>query len=588
MWDRNDADYDYKACECGWVDKSQSFDKTVSRINQKLLLTGNCTINIDGVSEYDSVESIKFGEYDLGSDLSLLRISDALKADVTNHGKQTVIITVTDSDGAVHEIHVPVTFITAEISSAEEFKKIQPSSAQKGIYGYYVLTNDISDNSLASSAYADDWEETTGFFATLDGQGHTISAAANGGKGIFGILRGATIKNLTIRDNYRSAYQNYALLAKASFNSTIENVTFTYVAGKTNSNLGDGYGWLSCAAFENNTLINVTVNDTQGYGSLFGYKFTGNVFINVVIQGEFIEMGHTAEGESISYDAVTKGKQVTLAGRQDFILDGKDVSVIDIGEYGDAEILSITTSTGYELYTLSSDSVDDVFKTAKHAHGEQNLIVKISRGGEIIVVTVPVTVITKVIYTMADLQTYVKHKATDTDDINGYYVLGNNVTYTETGFTAVTASGGWSSSKAFKGTFDGRGFTITTNSSGAMYGLFGTLNGATIKNVTVTDVWSGGAVIARNAYNTTFDNVKIVISNGNVLSGAADNTPIIGNTMQKCTLANVDITSSKDIVYVFATQNENVFTDVTITANVTGGFAESSPEYPTGVELKSN
>ena len=607
-WDKTDSYYDYKVCECGVKDESTAFDKTVSLINQKILLTGTVyAIKLSGISDYASVESITLGEYDLKNDINALDISAALKADTANHGKQTLTVTVKDEQDESHEILVPVTLITKEIASVDDFKSIQPSSANKGVYGYYVLKSDISDTLLAGSAYADDWEETTGFFGTFDGQGHVIDTAANDAKGIFGILRSATIKNVTIKDNWRSAWANGcgALLAKACFNSTLENVTFTFVKGNTQAKVGNGYGWISYAEFSGNTLKNVTVNDTQGYGSLFGYKFVNNVFDNVKINGTYTEMGHTADvkdengeiietGKSVTYDDVTKAdavEKVTLEGRQDFVLDGKN-SEIDLGEYADCEILSIITSTGYELYSLSSSVADEVFKAAKQAHGEQNFIITVSRDGVIIEVTVPVTVITKVITTMSDLQSSVKHTA-GADNIYGYYVLGNDVSYTEEGFKAVAASAGWSSDNAFRGTLDGRSKTITVNSSAAAYGLFGTLNGAIIKNVTIKDVWNKGSytpLISRNAYGTTFENVSIVVSGGGKMSGETDNTSFVGNTMQKCVWKNCKITSSVEIVNVFASQSNNNFSGgLEITATVTGGFSSSVTldNLPVGVTVKT-
>lgn len=599
-WLTDDSLRDYKACECGAIDKTVYFNKKVNLINQKLLMTNSSfALNIKGVSEYASVESIKLGKYDLGKDLTSLAISPKLKADTESHGNQTITVVLKDSAGDEHEILVPVTLITKEVANADDFKSIQPSSGVKGVYGYYVLTKDFSDNGLAGNAYADDWEETTGFFGTFDGQGHTISTAANGGSGIFGILRGATIKNVIIKDNWRSAYANYALLAKACLDSTLENVTFTLGAGNAQAAVGVGYGWLCYAEFSGNTLIDVTVNDTKGYGSLFGYKFANNVFDNVQINGTYTEMGHTEDvkdtdgnvietGKSVAYEDVNQAeavKKITLEGRQDFVLDGT-ASLIDLDNYGDGEVLSIKTSTGYELYSLYSNDADEVFKAAKQAHGEQNIIVTVLRDGKKIEVIVPVTVITKEISTMSELQSAVKCVGVD---IYGYYALGKDVSYTEDGFEAVQASGGWASDKAFRGTLDGRTYTITTDSSAAAYGLFGTLNGSTIKNVTIKDAKSNTPyrpLLARNAYNTTFDGVTIEVLDGTKLTGTADNTPIVGNTMQKCVWKNCKITSSVEIENVFANQSNNDFSGgLDIIATVTGGFSitVTLDELPEGV-----
>lgn len=595
-WDTSDEKYDYKKCAtegCDALDKTQSYKKSVYALNQELWMTQTTfSISLEGCDEYENVVGIKLGEYDLGKDIDALSIPEALKSDTQSHGRQKIEVTVKCADNSEHVVAVPVTLITKAIASADDFKALQITADNKAVYGYYVMTSDI--NLVGANGTYYDWEATTGFFGTLDGAGHTISAAANGnGNGILSIVRSATIKNVTIKDNWRSGI-NCALLAKGTFNSLLKNVTFTWAAGNAHTEVGSGWGWICYAEFSNNTLKNVTVNDSQGYGSLFGNKFNGNVFDNVVINGTYTEMGRTGEGVSVGYDDVTKAdavEKVVLEGRQDFILEGGTVSALDLGRYADATVVSVRTSTGFELNGLSSSLATEAFKAAKQSHGEQNfIVVAVTEEGKTVEITVPVTVITKAISTMAELQDAVKH-TTGKDDIYGYYTLANDVAWTEEGFTAVEASGGWSGDKAFRGTLDGRGHTITTNSSQKSYGLFGTINGATIKNVTITDVrYSGGEntpILARNAYNMTLENVQIAIVGGNNASaGTADNTPLVGNTMQKCVLKNVTFTSSVSLVNVFANQSGNTFENVTITATVTGGFSEGAAETPEGVTIR--
>ena len=600
LWDTTNANYDYKACECGAIDTTQAFDKSVSLINQEVLLTDSApALNISGV-EYASIVSIKLGDYDFGTDPAALVISEEFKADTKNHGKQTVVITAKDANEAEHAISVPVTFITKTIASAADFKSIQPTSAVKGVWGYYVLTADISDTSFASSSYVGDWEETTGFFGTLDGAGHTISTAANGAGGLFGILRSATIKNLTVKDIWRSAWASggASLLAKACFNSTLENVTFTYVAGNTSATLGNGHGWICISEFSGNLLKNVTVNDTQGYGSLFGYKFYNNVFDNVTINGTYKEMGHTApvvdeEGneveaaKSVTYDEVAKAEavemeKVTLETRQDFVLEGA-VSTLDLGDYNDATVVAIKTSTGYELYGLSSDVATSTFKAAKEFHGEQNIIVTVKTAdGKLLEVTVPVTVITKAISTMADLQTAVKHMGAD---LYGYYILANNVAYTEEGYVGKNASYAWNAGTGFKGTLDGRGYTITMAGNNTQHGIFGTLHGATIKNVHITNMWYNGygaATLGYTAYNTTFENVTMTIY-GNTISDIGSSVgAVVGAETGGCTWKDVTINVDKAQGTLFKTINKDnkmdTFENVTVNGTITQFCDKGTPD----------
>lgn len=568
---------------------------------KKIVMSGSSFALSLANYDYDGVVSIKLGNYDLGTNPAALNVSDALKADTKNHGEKEVVVTLTKS-GKNFTVTLPVLLVTKEIASADDFKSIQPSAANKGVYGYYVLTGDFRDTSLNSwsadqTPYIKDFDKTAGFFGTFDGQGNTITSAGNGLTGIFGLLRSATIKNAKFVDIYRSLGKGCSFISRACYNTIFENVTFECsYTDKTQTSVGDGYGWISASEFSGNTLKNVTVNDKQGYSSLFGYKFYNNTFENVTINGTYEEMGHTADvkdeggvieaGKSVSYDDVQKiqSETATLETRQDFVLDGK-WDILDLGIYNGLEILSVTAGDGTALSGISPVSAKKVL-TDKSKHGEQNFTVTVLKAdGTKAVITVPVTVITKEISSMSELQEATKAVDATTNKY-GYYVLINNVSHNDAGFSSVDAVGNWSSGAAFRGILDGKGYFVTVNSSAKAYGIFGTLNGATVKNVTINDVWNNGGyrpLIARNAYETKFENVNIVISGGGKVAGTADNTPIIGNTMQKCVWRNSSIKSSVEIVNVFATQTNNTFENVNIDANVTGGFSVTTPAYPDGV-----
>ena len=564
---------------------------------KKIVMSGSSFALSLANYDYDSVVSIKLGNYDLGTNPAALNVSDELKADTKNHGEKEVVVTLTKS-GKNFTVTLPVLLVTKEIASADDFKSIQPSAANKGVYGYYVLTDDFRDTSLNSwsadqTPYIKDYDKTAGFFGTFDGQGNTITSAGNGTTGIFGLLRSATIKNAKFVDIYRSLGQGCSFIARACYNTIFENVTAecSYTE-KTQTLVGNGYGWISASEFSGNTLKNVTVNDKRGYSSLFGYKFYNNTFENVTINGTYAEIGHTAANAAVLYDEVpqVQPETTTLETRQDFVLDGK-WDILDLGIYNGLEILSVTAGDGTALSGISPVSAKKVL-TDKSKHGEQNFTVTVLKAdGTKAVITVPVTVVTKEITTMADLQSTVKH--TDgADDIYGYYVLGNDVSYTEDGFIAKAASAGWSGAKAFRGTLDGRTKTVTMKSSAAAYGLFGTINGATIKNVTFVDEdnqIAGRSVIAYNAYSLTMENVVISIVGGSAtnasypVNGENGKTPIFAYTVSGSIFKNVTITSTIDIVNVFATQTNNTFENVNIDANVTGGFSVTTAAYPDGV-----
>ena len=288
-------------------------------------------------------------------------------------------------------------------------------------------------------------------------------------------------------------------------------------------------------------------------------------------------------------DSATFNKTVSLKN-QEIVLSGTEFSLKLDGISAYESVVSIT----YGDYKLGNNPdslyIGEGFKEDTQKHGEQTLTVTVKGSDEEEhEVAVSVLFITKEIKTMAELQNAVK-VVNDKESKYGYYILGNDVAYTEADFTPVAAKGNEMGGSAFRGVLDGRTHTITVNSSKAAYGLFGTLNGATIKNVTIKDAWNNNSycpMLARNAYNTAFENVTINIVGGKKVEGAKDSTPFVGNTMQNCVWKDVNIISSVEIVNVFAIQSDNTFERVTIKANVTGGFSIDSKDFPSGITAEN-
>lgn len=234
-WVKDDSAYDYKICECGEQDDTV-FDKTVSETNQKLLMSGTeFSLNLDGVSEYASVESVKFGDTNLGNDITALSVNGTLK-DVMNHGEQTFIVTVKGDDGESHKISVSVVLVTKEISSLADFL----ASCRyycTDIYGYYVLTKDISYTEgfgSAAAAATRAWDgDKKGFKGTFDGQGHTITWKNGFSHGAFGALYGATIKNVTFAHAWYNGDWGGTAVAFSATDTTFENVKITIACNPT-------------------------------------------------------------------------------------------------------------------------------------------------------------------------------------------------------------------------------------------------------------------------------------------------------------------------------------------------------------------
>jgi len=155
------------------------------------------------------------------------------------------------------------------------------------------------------------------------------------------------------------------------------------------------------------------------------------------------------------------------------------------------------------------------------------------------------------------------------DDVDAYYILGNNIDLSETDYaSAWTPIGSYmpdagdpsgetpDAAYAFSGTFDGNGKTVTglTITDGTMcVGLFGVVANGTVENLTIENaVISGNAMAAAAigyAYNSAVNDVNLTGTNSitGTLSeeGAAPNmvAGIVGAGMDS-TILNCDVTGT--------------------------------------------
>ena len=561
---------------------------------QSLLMTDETfSISLGEYADY-AIKSITLGELDLGTDVSALNFAEA-QNDPSVHGMQDITVIV-ENDGAEMEIAVPVLMITAEISTYDAWKAaIQPTTdgEQVAKYGYYVLTDNIDAGGVVTVANAQD---TTGgaygFCGTIDGQNYTVTYST-GKNGIFGTLgSGAVVKNITFTDN--ACAPRYEGGSAVSFARLISGTTFDNVTINLNNcalTTIDGYGALTYQGVQNCSFNNVTIN-VQGEvdsllggasGSYWGFKNTTftNCFIIIAKNTTIKEVanqdttiytvaGLDVEGATVLEGIVAQYTYVMLKNNQDIMMENATYA-LDLGEYADYAISSIKLGE-IEIGTdASALNIPDEIKNDKTKHGEYLVSVLASKNDMEIEIVIPVTLVTKAISTMQDLNTTV---ACVDADIYGYYILTNNVSFTETGFAPVTnAKRGWASTVAFKGTLNGRGYTVAANSSQwGNVGLFGTMNGATVKNITITDGWNNGsALLAYAAYNVTFTDVNIEIKNGAANSGVAGSMSLFANAFGgNGSFTNVNIKTSIDMPVLLPGMTAWIkFSNVTITGNVT-------------------
>jgi len=587
---------------------SAQYDEPLAEVNlpaiQSIVMTdATYSINL-GAYANDTIKSITMGDYDLGTNPAALNISDALKADTMNHGRQTIVINAINATLGEYLLNVPVTLVTKTIATAEDFRTIQPTQEHPSIYGYYVQTADFSDTTLGTNW--NDWAATTGFFGTYDGAGHYIHTAANKSCGIFTLLRGATIKNLTVKDGWLSG--GTALLARAAYGATLENITIEWLSGNVNAaSAKDGNTWLFAAEFSGCTVRNLTTNVPNSggvwHGTIFGTKFYNNTFDNVVINGTYGEIGYcpdlTANGgpaektyktlEDVDAPTVTK----VVFEQQVIDMSLKNVQGIDLGVYENATIVDIVASNGAVINGLAAEFLP----TDKANHGELTLTVTVlNENDETVDLIIPVILATKTISTMQELYDVVKMKSGVA--VDGCYLLTADVSDTEEGFTVGSPSSyEWQTgTSGFCGTLigaaktDGSKYTVSFGGGRLNHGLFTTIRNATVKNIkfvnTAHDDGWNNSVIGYTAFNTTFEDVDFEIISTKVSTGYG---VLVGSNMGGCTWKNVTVKSAQAHGMLFKVINDgnnvDTFENFTVEVLSLDKFSNTVADAPAGVTV---
>ena len=191
-----------------------------------------------------------------------------------------------------------------------------------------------------------------------------------------------------------------------------------------------------------------------------------------------------------------------------------------------------TVTSNYKVGSIdlgSNPAALDVsgFATDHSDDGERVVTVDATKEGKVYTLFTPTTFVTKQIATFDDFATLIPNATNATATVtyrqgnNGLGVLGY---YEQTADITIdpakttTAEFAWT--RVFQGTYDGQGYTIygqsVNSSKGAgTCGAFVSLDGATLKNITVADThyagWGASSLLAKAIYNTKFENCKFRI-----------------------------------------------------------------------------
>ena len=186
--------------------------------------------------------------------------------------------------------YTKVMYVTKTIKSVADLAAVKYTGTN--ISGYFVVANDITATTWVNGAINPEaeisggaiaWNQNSGFQGTFDGRGHTISGLAIKGRGIFGSLGKATIKNV----NFTGIQLGWGdeegyVFARNIYNTLIENVNVD-VAGVYAGRVGAT--WVGVMCYQMNVYVrlkNFSINlNGQSLKWAIAYDASTNALANI-------------------------------------------------------------------------------------------------------------------------------------------------------------------------------------------------------------------------------------------------------------------------------------------------------------------
>lgn len=196
---------------------------------------------------------------------------------------------------------IQATVVTKIITTYDELIKMQEYGGGKDVTdnftyhewgGMFILGNNIivpddaetfsakcTSGNIASSA---DVPKIVGFSGVFDGRGYTIHGLKVGHGGLFGDIKGATVKNVAITDAVIKDAQNSAGVLCYSLNGTVHNVFISY---KTEVKWTGAFGRVVHGGLIRNTLIYYDLGSTafNVHGAVTTWSYADTKLSNVAV-----------------------------------------------------------------------------------------------------------------------------------------------------------------------------------------------------------------------------------------------------------------------------------------------------------------
>ena len=497
---------------------------------------------------------------------------------------------------------------TATISTLNDWKTyIWSTDAAAKVDGYFVVANDINQGSEAFNLTGER-AVGNGFVGTVDGKGHSINLSGSNGFGLFGGMNGATVKNLTINKNGGSQGWSAGLLGAYVQNSVFENVTIN-ITGANNDNVQLGEFTRRGVWGSKFTNFKVNIKNSK-VASLFGAEnqklrglnalengtnkeqkcvFTDCV-INIDAYSTVNELGHrgrvsanesdqpltvyVAEG----YTPVNAPEWATIKTLEGIKLVGPEIMdkqyfdmretmgySLDLGKYSEGYIVK---SIACKNTDLGVDPSHINLTSAVSGDGD-GIVVVLEKSDETLTLVFPVCWVTAVINSADDWNTYMWCEKGQT--ITGYYVLGKTIGGI-TGDTLKNPRSGGAAEAAttggdygFRGTLDGRGYTLSYWGSigGGLINALG--KGAVIKNLKIENNsiskpgWKSEHIFGTVAVGATIENVTIDFNRCDYTGVETKYGPLAYDGFRNCTVKNLTINIKGKVNTIIGGSNATYF-----------------------------
>lgn len=342
-------------------------------------------------------------------------------------------------------------------------------------------------------------------------------------------------------------------------------------------------------------------NPTKGYDSENHYSFkgwdktiekvTGEAVYNAQFNAEkhvytvddsdettdyiFCSCGY--KDETYAYD-----KRVT-SNRKELAVDGTGLSLtVEGATFASVEKMTIN---GVDVSgEITSFVIPDAVKSDKERHGLQDVILTVKDElGYSHTLKVPVTLITKEIATLGDLNAALKGEG-DEYTIFGYYKLTENLgSENYDGIQNGNSPVKWQNAGGlygFRGTFDGNNHSISAIIySNGIFGIIG--KGAYVKDLTVNayKYANGRTTLARSITEATLENVEINVKSGSSNSYYAEGGVITALLSHSSKYIGVKVNATTDLDTLFGftywsydPKKANTFENCEVNAKSIGGI----------------